>query len=338
MTTTKKHALTVPENDLQISMSNAVARSAQGLSLFEKRTVALAMGKTDSMSAQVLHKASIQGWSVKLLAMDYAESWQVSPTSAYEQLKEATENLMHRQAAFKTETRRGQKITRVNWCGQSVYHEGEGWVEISFTPQIAPHLLGLRTKFTSYKLAQAGALRSLYAWRMLELFTSWQDKGKWTVDVEDFADAVEAPESCRKDFGNLRKRVIEPAIKELREKDNWLIEWEPVKAGRRVSGLSFKFKRNPQGGLFDQVETQVPTKEERFEPESYDTTATAEDTAVDMARKEGLLGQNVSIPVGNEVGRIPAGEAAEAFKLLLETVPAETLEKFINQLIQNKGA
>ncbi|MGE4370697.1 MAG: replication initiation protein [Burkholderiaceae bacterium] len=246
---TNIHSLTLPENDLQISMSNAVARSAQGLSLFEKRTVALAMGKTDSMSAQVLHKASLQGWSIKLNALDYAESWQIAPQNAYVQLKEATEALMHRQAAFKTETRRGQKIIRVNWVSKSEYHEGEGWVEIKFTPDIAPHLLGLRTKFTSYKLAQAGALRSLYAWRMLELFTSWQDKGKWTVDVEDFADAVEAPESCRKDFGQLRRRIIEPAIRELREKDNWLIAWEPIKAGRRVSGLSFHFSRNPQQSL-----------------------------------------------------------------------------------------
>lgn len=239
----------LPEHDLQISMSNAVARAAQGLSLFEKRTVALAMGQTDSMSAQVLAKASLQGWSVKLLALDYAESWQVTPTSAYEQLKEATENLMHRQAVFKTETRRGQKITRINWVSKSVYHEGEGWVEIHFTQHIAPHLMGLRAKFTSYKLAQAGALRSLYAWRMLELFTSWQDKGKWVVEVEDFADAVEAPETYRKDFGQLRRRIIEPAVKELREKDDWLIDWEPIKAGRRVSALSFRFTRNPQQSL-----------------------------------------------------------------------------------------
>lgn len=249
METTKKYTFSNPENDLQISMSNAVARSAQGLSLFEKRAVALAMGKTDSMSVQVLAKASLQGWSVKLLAMDYAEAWQIAPKNAYVQLKEATEALMHRQAAFKTETRRGQKITRINWVSKSIYHEGEGWVEIHFTQHIAPHLLGLRTKFTSYKLAQAGALRSLYAWRLLELFTSWQDKGKWTVDVEDFADAVEAPASYRKNFKELRTRIIEPAVKELRQKDNWLIEWEPIKAGRRVSALSFRFARNPQQSL-----------------------------------------------------------------------------------------
>lgn len=230
-------------------MSNAVARSAQGLSLFEKRAVALALGQTDSVSMQVLHKAQREGWSIRIPALSYAESWQVSATSAYEQLKEAAEALMHRQVQIKTPTRRGEKITRINWVGQSVYHQGEGWVEIAFTPQIAPHLLGLRAKFTSYKLAQAGALRSLYAWRMLELFMSWQDKGRWTVDVEDFADAVEAPASCRKDFGNLRKRIIEPAVKELQQKDGWLIQWQPVKAGRRVAALSFRFARDPQQSL-----------------------------------------------------------------------------------------
>ena len=37
---------------------------------------------------------------------------------------------------------------------------------------------------------------------------------------------MEATESYRKNFSLLRKWVIEPAVKELTEKDNWLIEWE----------------------------------------------------------------------------------------------------------------
>ena len=53
----------------------------------------------------------------------------------------------------------------------------------------------------------------------------------------------------RKNFKELRTRIIEPAVKELRQKDNWLIEWEPIKAGRRVSALSFRFARNPQQSL-----------------------------------------------------------------------------------------
>lgn len=57
---------------------------------------------------------------------------------------------------------------------------------------------------------------------------------------------MDAPESCCKDFGNLRKRVIEPAVKELLEKDGLLLEWEAIKAGRKVTGLDFKFRTDPQ--------------------------------------------------------------------------------------------
>ncbi|WP_431733584.1 hypothetical protein [Kingella kingae] len=50
----------------------------------------------------------------------------------------------------------------------------------------------------------------------------------------------------------VRTTGIEPAIKELTEKDNWLIEWEARKRGRKVATLLFKFQRNPQGSLFNE--------------------------------------------------------------------------------------
>ena len=62
----------------------------------------------------------------------------------------------------------------------------------------------------------------------------------------------------KKNFQLLRKRIIEPAVKELTEKDGWLIEWEAVKSGRRVASLRFRFERNPQGGLFSQDVAPVP--------------------------------------------------------------------------------
>lgn len=58
-----------------------------------------------------------------------------------------------------------------------------------------------------------------------------------------------APSSCRKDFGNQRMRIIEPAINELREKEALVIEWEADRAKRKVIGLVFKFRPDPQGRL-----------------------------------------------------------------------------------------
>ena len=113
-------------------------------------------------------------------------------------------------------------------------------------------------KFTKYQLRQACALRSIYAWRLLELLEQFRKSvdnkkvidGWLSISLDEFWHAMEATDSYKANFSLLRQRVIEPAIKELTEKDSWLIDWQPIKKGRKVTALKFKFERNPQGNLF----------------------------------------------------------------------------------------
>lgn len=239
-----------PIAERYVSMSNALTRSAQGLTLSEKRVVAMALAKTDSVPARDAINAQFKnGWTVKLTAEEYIEVYGIDARTAYDQLKGAADKLLGRQVRTLQQTPRGLKEIKTNWCGQCTYHHGEGWVEIAFTPQIAPHLLGLRSKFTSYKLKQASALRSIYAWRLFECLQSWGNKGIWSPDIDKFNHAMDVPNSFLANFGMVRRNVLEPALKELREKDHMLIDLEIQKAGRKVTGLIFKFKQNPQREL-----------------------------------------------------------------------------------------
>lgn len=239
-----------PLAERYVSMSNALARSAQGLTLSEKRVVALALAKSDSKSAADKTRAAFSGgWTVHLTAEEYASEFGLSAVVAYEQLKSAADNLLKRQVRTMTQTIKGIREVKTNWCGQCTYHHGEGWVEIAFTSQISPHLLDLKSKFTSYKLQQVSALRSIYAWRLFECLKSWGDKGRWSPDMDAFLHAMDVPMSYRSNFKDVRVRVIEPALKELRDKDNQLIELELKKAGRKVTGLVFTSRQNPQGQL-----------------------------------------------------------------------------------------
>ncbi len=240
----------IPLQERYVSMSNAVARSAQGLGLVEKRIIALGLAKTDSVPSADLVKASREGWKVRFSAAEYAESYELSLDSAYEQMKEAGDQFLKKTIRRLEKDKRGRIIEhKYNWLTGTTYHNGEGWVEIRFSFEVAPHLLGLRSKFTSYKLKQASALRSVYSWRLFECLQSWQSTGRWKVSIDDFIYAMDAPESCQKDFGNMNKRVLQPALKELREKDNMEIEIELEKAGRKITGLIFTFRTNPQGRL-----------------------------------------------------------------------------------------
>lgn len=235
--------------DRYVSMSNALARGAQGLSLSQKRVIALAMAHTDSVPAKDLMNGVMGGWKVRLYAGDYAETYEVDVNTAYEQLKATSTSLLKCLWTTVSKGPRGPIITQGQWLSLADYNKGEGCVDITFHAKVSPHLLALRSQFTTYKLKQAAALRSIYAWRLFECLQSWKAKGRWSPDIEEFQKAMDAPASCRANFGMLRRSVIEPAVKELREKDGLLLEWKPVKAGRKVTGLEFTFSPDPQGRL-----------------------------------------------------------------------------------------
>jgi plasmid replication initiation protein len=238
-----------PVEERFVSMSNALTRGAQGLGLAEKRIIALALAKTDSVPAKDLTLSQMSGWLVRLNAVEYAETYEVDLNTAYEQLKFSARALLNRTWKTITPGKRGEVIREGNWVSVIEYSEGEGRVEVRFTPEVAPHVLALRSQFTTYKLKQAAALRSIYAWRLYECCQSWRSKGQWKVSIDDFNNAMDAPTSCRKDFGNLRMRVIEPAVTEIRAKNNLVLDWEAERAGRKVIGLVFKFSPDPQGRL-----------------------------------------------------------------------------------------
>jgi plasmid replication initiation protein len=235
-----------PLTERNVSMSNALARASHGLNLGEKRLIAAGLSGTDSKSPRAFNQSALAGgWNVRIPAMEYAEWLGITPKTAYEQLRDAADDLIKRQWVIVE----GRSITKYNWLSKAKYHEKEGWVEIEFTHYTAPHLLALANHFTTYKLKQAAALRSIHSWRLLECLESWKSTGHWKPTIEEFCHAMDAKPSYRKDFGMLRRSVIEPAVKELREKDGMQLTWSPIKAGRKVMALDFHFNPAVQGRL-----------------------------------------------------------------------------------------
>jgi plasmid replication initiation protein len=235
--------------DRHVSMSNSLARGSHSLTLAEKRIVSMALAMTDSVPNKDLMAAQKGGWSVRVVASDYAEAYEIDPDTAYNQLQDSARMLLKRIWKTVHEGPRGPVVREGLWVSLIEYSKGEGYVTIRFTPEVAPHLLALRSQFTSYKLKQASALRSVYAWRLLECLESWKSKGQWSPTIEEFQRAMDAPESCKNDFFNMRARIIEPAVEELRTKDGMILNWETVKSGRKIVALKFTFFPDPQGRL-----------------------------------------------------------------------------------------
>jgi plasmid replication initiation protein len=235
----------------QVTMKNIVARAAHGLTLPEKRITMAAISKIDSRKS-LKHYHDPARRTLKVTAAEYAEI-AASPDekTAYRDLKNATKRLYERDLSYKIVTPKGKEDVHLRWIEKATYHHGEGWIEIVLTTAILPHLTELSIRFTKYRLEQACGLRSIYSWRLLEYLTSWNeggnDKGSKTTELDKFRQFMEVPESYK--WSNIKQKIIEPATKELAEKDGWIIHWQPVKKGRSVIAITFLWERDRQGRL-----------------------------------------------------------------------------------------
>ena len=240
-----------PAGERLVTMSNALTRAGHGLTHAEKRLVMMAVSKLDS--GKPIRPGEVP--TTRITAAEYAEAAECGMPTAYEALRDAAKALYGRSITFyePAHRRRGKPLpptqVQMRWIGSAKYQKGEGWVELAWWPALMRHLVGLKAQFTSYQLQQASALRSMYSWRLLELLTRFEGTGWAEYTIEDFAAAMDATPKQAANFAKIRTKIIEPAVKELADKDGWLIHWRPIKAGRKVAAVRFEFRRDPQGRL-----------------------------------------------------------------------------------------
>jgi plasmid replication initiation protein len=233
-----------------VAMSRALVNAQQGLSLNEKRLMMTALRSIDSRKSPYQHGKSDGYVSVRVRADEFAAVAELSPRSgekqsaaAYKGLKDACASLYERKLTYMD----GKKLVKLRWVWKATYHDGEGWAEICFSPDLTPHIFLLKSRFVSYQLKFAQGLQSIYSWRLLELLMREKDRGILLITVDDLRQTLEIPEKYR--FADIKRRVIDTAVVELNEKADLVIRWEPVKRGRAVHSLRFEFSDNPQGRL-----------------------------------------------------------------------------------------
>ncbi len=231
-----------------VILSNALIRSAQGLNLVEKRILMAAIGKMGGIMQPIV-----------ITAQEYADTFDVPVRQGYWQLREAEESLMSKRITYYGEYDGHLGTHKIHWLSRSFYTKNEGFIVIQFNHDLMPELCDLQQHFTQYQLKQATSLRSVHSWRLMELFEQMKnakDKDGWlTISIEEFHHAMDASDSYKANFNLLKTRCIAPAVKELQEKDNWLIDWVAVKTGRKVSHLKFTFQH---GGKSKKARKALP--------------------------------------------------------------------------------
>ena len=216
------------DSDL-VTMSNMLTRAAYTLSLSEKRLLMLAVTRLDNRSDEPQ--------MLTITPAEYADFYTLNQKGAYRTLKNAVENLW-------TRTLVTDDNTKYRWIITSRYEDGV--IELEFHPRLKPHLVQLKNQFTQYFLNRASDFKLMYTWRLFELIMQFKHTGYLKIELEDFKKSLDIPKTYNRDFGLVRSKVITPAINEISEKDGLKINWKPIKTGRKVTALEFKFPTEHQ--------------------------------------------------------------------------------------------
>lgn len=223
-----------------IVKSNAFVGASYGLKTTEQRLLLLAILK----ARETNNVQEAIGKTLTIHASDYMTHFGVDRATAYESLENAVNGL------FETEYRyiellpnNIQKTHRHRFTDYVAYSDGLGQVEIRFTAETVPLVVGLSENFTKYEIEQVAKLSSQYALRLYEILSQWRAKGQCTLDLAELRFKFSLLDDEYLRMHDFKKRVLDYAIAEINEHTDLTANYEQHKRGRVITGFTFTIKQ-----------------------------------------------------------------------------------------------
>lgn len=157
------------------------------------------------------------------------------------ELKGAADTLFERHVSVRTgPDGKPPVIRKFRWVQAIEYVQDAGVVRVQFSSPILPYLAELTERFTVYPIEDVSRLTSVHAIRLYELLVQWKGTGQREVEL-DWLRRAFMIEDAYKSISDLKKYVIDIAVRQINEHTPLQVGWTQRKTGRRVTHLRFEF-------------------------------------------------------------------------------------------------
>ena len=216
---------------------NSLINASYSLGLVEQRIMLLAI-----VEARETGQGIDTDTFLEVHAQHYADRFDIDVNNAYAMLAEATLTLFNRQVTYMAYDEKRNKPEKrvVRWVSGISYVEGSGVVKLRFAPEVVPLITRLERNFTSYELEQVKNL-NIYSTRLYEVLICWRSVGKVTITLEELRNKLGLMEEYSR-LEAFKRRVLDPAVKQVNEHTDITTEYEQHKQGRVITGFTFRFK------------------------------------------------------------------------------------------------
>jgi plasmid replication initiation protein len=223
-------------SQLTVYKSNQIIEASYRLSLNEQRVILACIGQVKSAEKLLVTD------KFELSAKDFAKLFSISEDRAYSELQSIAKTLYQRSVTVHNPDTSRPKLKKLEtrWISSIGYMPEEGKIILCFAQDMLPYLSELKGQFTRYELKHIGNMTSLYGIRVYELLMQWKTTGKREIEIDWLKQQFEI-ENKYPSIKDLKKYVIDPAVKDINTHSNYQVSWTQRKTGRNVTHLIFEF-------------------------------------------------------------------------------------------------
>jgi plasmid replication initiation protein len=270
------------DSNALVVKSNALIEASYRLSLNEQRLIL-------SCISQIRHDEPVTDKIMySISASEFAKVCGLDPKVAYQQLQAAALTLKRREVRITQEPNgqgRRKETLVANWVQSIKYSEGNGEVKLRFNHDMLPYLTELSRCFTSYRLKNVVCMSSSYGVRIYELLVQWKDLGKKEFSIEHLKQLLQVEKQYLQ-MCDFKKRVLDPAIKDINKNSDMWVAWTQKKTGRKVTHLIFQFGlKQEQKSKTQKSEIKIQGVEKSIIEKNARRGETYEEAALRIKRK-----------------------------------------------------
>lgn len=216
-----------------------------------------------TLAVNKMHKQPTGTNKVTISAKEFATANKVTDNYAYKTLKDTAKTLAERKLKFSLYVDnniqgddKSQKLcvlkpnhknftmlkAEYHWLQGISYQDQEGYILLHFSDPIAFLIEHTNQAYTKYDYIKTVNFKGFSSKRMYELVSKWKDLGKTPeMSVCEWKEYFGVADSYPK-VAEFKRRVLDPAIKQINEQGEFKLTLTSRKEGRGISHFMIKIK------------------------------------------------------------------------------------------------
>ncbi|MFB6248156.1 MAG: replication initiation protein [Salinibacter sp.] len=265
---TQQLELSIDESKV-VAKANRLVQGRHDLTTTEQRVFVAMVAKLD----RSMDEFSMQELSIKRVC----DLSGIDASNLYRKVDEVTDNLVEKTISVRHQDKEGQEVGFEKYPIFSVckYKRGSGVIQARFNDEMRPLLLDLKRRFTLYLVTIFLRLRSTYSMQIYEMLKMRQDLHRHCLSLTELRQKLSI-ENKYKHFYDLKRRVLEQARTELKEKADIYFTYRVKRENNSPKEVEFLIHENEE--VIAEMEAEhglVGTEERR--PRSPDTSESDSD-------------------------------------------------------------